>query len=140
MFGRPNIWGNWAGVALAAVLAQTGWGQTPYVMSGGNKTWNFADIANWTNNFAAGVDAANWGSVGIIGSGTSVTTGTRTTNSSATFVSGSTGGLQKGTQALVFLSTGSTATPEAVAVDLLLNFTGRTAGSLSFDWSAIDKS
>ena len=117
------------------------WGQTYYNMSSGNKTWNFADMANWTNNFASGTDAANWRSVGIIGSGTSVTTGTRTTKSSATFVSTSTtGGLQKGTQTMVFLSTGSSATPEAVAVDLLLNFSGRTAGTLSFDWTALDNS
>jgi hypothetical protein len=109
-------------------------------MSSGNKTWNFADMANWTNNFASGTDASNWGSVGIIGTGTSVTTGTRTSKSSATFVTGTSGGLQKGTQAMVFLSTGSGSTPEAVAVDLLLNFTGRTAGTLSFDWSAIDNS
>ena len=126
---------------FSLAIVQTGLGQTPYTMSSGNKTWDFADMANWTNNFASGTDASNWGSVGIIGSGTSVTTGTRTTKSSATFVTSSTsGGLQKGTQAMVFLSTGSGATPEAVAVDLLLNFTGRTAGTLSFDWSAIDNS
>ena len=116
------------------------WGQTYYNMSSGNKTWNFADMANWTNNFASGTDAANWRSVGIIGSGTSVTTGTRTTKSSATFVSSTTGGLQRGTEAMVFLSTGSSSTPEAVAVDLLLNFSGRTAGTLSFDWTALDNS
>ena len=97
-------------------------------------------MANWANNFTSGTDAANWGSVGIIGSGTSVTSGTRTTKSSATFVSGTSGGLQKGTQSLVFLSTGSTSTPEAVAVDLFLNFTGRNAGTLSFDWAALDHS
>jgi len=129
-------------VALAGclVMTQTGLGQTPYEMSSGNKTWNFADIANWSNNFASGVDAANWSSVGVIGSGTSVTTGTRTTKSSATFVSTSTGGLQKGTGNMVFLSTGSSNTPEAVAVDLLLDFNDRTAGTLSFDWAAIDNS
>jgi len=39
---------------------------------------------------------------------------------------------------MLFLSTGSGTTPEAVAVDLLLDFTGRTAGTLSFDWAALD--
>jgi len=112
----------------------------PYVMSAANFTANFADMANWTNNFAAGTGASYWASVDIIGSGTSVTTGVRTTKSSATFVTGTTGGVQKGTQALMFLSTGSTTTPEAVAVDLFLDFTGRIAGSLSFDWAAIDNS
>lgn len=114
------------------------WGQTYYDMSLGDKTWNFSDIANWTNNFTSGVDASNWSSVGIIGTGNSVTTGTRTTKSSATFVTTTTGGIQKGAQSLVFLSTGSTTTPEAVAVDLLLDFTNRNAGNLSLDWTAID--
>ena len=114
--------------------------QTPYAMSGGNYSEGFADIANWTNNFAAGSGASCWGSVGIIGTGTSVITGTRTTKSSATFVTSATGGIQKGSQSMVFLSTGSSATPEAVAVDLLLNFTGRTVGTLSFDWTALDNS
>ena len=135
----PTLRSLLAGLFSLAIV-QTGLGQTPYTMSSGNKTWDFADMANWTNNFASGTDASNWGSVGTIGTGTSVTTGTRTTKSSATFVTSTSGGLQKGTQAMVFLSTGSSGTPEAVAVDLLLNFTGRTAGTLSFDWLAIDNS
>ena len=109
-----------------------------YNMSNGNSTWDFADIANWSNNFAFGQSVTGWESVGIIGTGTDTTAGTRTTKSSATFVTGASGGLQKGTQALQFLSTGSGSTPEAVAVDLALNFTGRNAGTLTFDWAAID--
>ncbi|MFY7886512.1 MAG: fibronectin type III domain-containing protein, partial [Dolichospermum sp.] len=125
---------------VISIFSATTNGQSAYVMSNGNKTWNFADIANWTNNFASGTDASNWSSVAIIGTGNSVTSGTRTTKASDTWVSGSTGGIQKGTQALVFLSTGSSATPEAVAVDLLLDFTGRNAGTLSFNWAIIDNS
>ena len=131
-------------LAICAALmtfASQGWGQTSYTMSSGNKTWDFAGIASWADNFATGTDAANWASVAIIGTGTSVTTGVRTTKSSAAFAaSTTTGGLHKGTQAMQFLSTGSSGTPEAVAVDLLLDFTGRTAGTLSFDWAAIDNS
>lgn len=125
---------------LVIFYAKSLYAATPYVMSTGNYSEGFGDIANWGANFASGTGAAPWSSVGIIGSGTSVTTGTRTTKSSATFVSGSTGGLQKGNLNLVFLSTGSTTTPEAVAVDLLLDFTGRNAGTLSFDWAAVDNS
>ena len=124
---------GWMGVG-------TGWGATAYQMSSGDKTWNFSDIANWSDDFASGVDAVNWGSVAVIGTGTAVDTGLRTTKSSAKFVTGVSGGLQKGTQAMVFLSTGSGATPEAVAADLFLDFTGRTAGTLSFDWAALDNS
>ncbi len=120
----------------------TSWAQTPYAMSGGNYSETFDNIANTTNwpNGFNGTDSAEWASVGIIGTGNSVTSGVRTTKSSAAFVTGTGGGIQRGTQSLLFLSTGSSATPEAVAVDLLLNFTGRVAGTLSFNWTAVDNS
>ncbi len=100
-------------------------------------TENFADIANWTNNFAAGAGANRWASYPVTTGGTA-NDGKRTTKSSATFVTTTAGGVQKGTQSLVFLSTGSGATSEAVAVDLLLDFTGVNAGTLSFIWAAVD--
>jgi len=118
-------------------LNQVGWGQTPYVMSSGNYSENFADIANWTNNFTAGTGASSWGAVAINATG-AIPDGIKTTKSSATWVTSTTGGIQKGTQAFQFLSTGSTLNANSVAVDLLLDFTGRIAGTLSFDWAAID--
>jgi methionine-rich copper-binding protein CopC len=129
-----------AKISAAIILTMNANAATPYVMSGGNYSEGFSDIANWTNNFASGTGTAPWSSVGINTTGTSVTSGVRTTKSSATFSATTSGGVQKGTGNLVFLSTGSSATPEAVAADLLLDFTGRTAGTLSFDWSAIDNS
>ena len=48
--------------------------QTPVVManqSSGTYTENFADIANWANNFATGTGASAWGSVATNTSGTS---------------------------------------------------------------------
>ena len=117
---------------------QMGWGQTAYNMSLGNKTWDFTGTWVVSSGTYTGTDAGNWASVGIIGTGSSVTTGLRTTKSSATIASGTTGGFQKPSGTIQFLSTGSNATAEAVAIDLLLNFTGRTAGTLSFDWAAID--
>jgi hypothetical protein len=109
-------------------------------MMSGNFLANFSDLTHWGNAFVCGSGSDPWTNVAVIGTGTSVTNGTRTTKSSATFVSGASGGLQRGTSNLLFLSTGSSATPEAVAVDLLLDFTGRDAGTLSFDWAAIDNS
>lgn len=130
-------------VALAVVCgglwASAGNPPVAYTMSSGNYFENFADIANWTANFAGGTGAGPWGSYPIT-SGGSANDGVRTTKSSATFVTGTAGGVQKGTLNLVFLSTGSGTPSEAVAVDLLLDFTGRTAGTLSFDWAAIDNS
>jgi hypothetical protein len=110
--------------------------QTAYTMSLGNKTWDFADVTNWTNNFASGTDAANWGSVAVNATGT-IPDGTRTTVSSATFTTTSSGGVQKGVGNLYFLSTGTTSNGNAVAVDLNLNFTNRIAGTLTFDFACV---
>jgi hypothetical protein len=127
---------------ILAVLGfgQLGFGQTPVPMSlqpGNTYSENFSDIANWTNNFASGIGANRWASYPIT-TGGNANDGKRTTKSSASFSTSSGGGVQKGTGNLVFLSTGSSTTSEAVAVDLLLDFTGVNAGTLSFDWSAID--
>lgn len=68
----------------------------------------------------------------------------KTTASSVAFASGTGGGIQKGTtqtvatQSLVFLSTGTADNSTSVGLDLLLNFTGRNAGTLSFDAASID--
>ena len=124
--------------AFLMLLPSLSFGQTAYNMSTGNKTWDL--IGTWvvSGSTYTGTDAGNWASVAIIGSGTSVTSGLRTTKSSATIVTSTAGGFQKPSGNIQFLSSGSTATPEAVAVDLLLDFTGRVAGTLSFDWAAID--
>jgi len=117
-----------------------GWAQTPVPMSsqpGLSYTENFADITNWGNDFVSGIGANRWKSYPITAGGTA-NDGKRTTKSSATFVTGTSGGVQKGTGNFVFLSTGSTATSEAVAVDLLLDYTGVNAGTLSFNWAGVD--
>ena len=114
--------------------------QTPYSMIGGNYAEDFANIANTTNwpaNFN-GSDCAEWAAVaaqtasGIIGDGTRITVSSATlalSTSSSTSV-------QRGSQNILFLSTGST-TPNAIAVDLLLNFTGKNAGTLTFDAATV---
>jgi len=108
-------------------------------MANGNYLADFADIANWANDFTAGIGTTNFASYPITAGGTA-NDGIRTTKSSATFVTSTSGGIQKGTGSLLFLSTGSGTTQEAVAVDLLFDFTGRTAGTLSYDWVAVDNS
>ena len=129
--------------ALFLAFAATSQAQTFYAMSSGNKTWDFADINNWTNNFASGTDAANWSSVAVNAAGT-IPDGVRTTVSSATFTtSTSGGGVQRGNVSgnvagtIVLLSTGGTSNGTSVAIDLNLNFSGRTAGTLSFDWACV---
>ena len=125
----PRRWTScFAAVAVIATSFASNYAsaqQTFYAMSSGNYAQNFADIANWTNNYAAGIGANNWRTA------TNVATSTGT--NFTVFTTGVSGGVQKGTEAIVFLATGT----NAGATDLLLNFTGRDAGSLSFDYSKI---
>jgi hypothetical protein len=104
-------------------------GQTYYDMSSGNYSQNFSDIANWTNNFAAGIGAANYAAV---------TSGTYPAPNQVTvFASGTSGGAQKGTLNIQLLATGSTDNSNAAAFDLCLNFTDRVAGTVSLDWACV---
>ena len=110
-------------LVLCFVLStNVGWGQTYYSMSSGNYTQDFTDMANWTNNYASGSGSSNW-KVASTAPGSTV-------NNATVFSSGTTGGVQKGTQSLIILATGT----NSGATDLLLNFSGRTAGILSLDW------
>ena len=116
--------------------SNTGW-----PMASGDFSADFADVANWTNNFAAGVGATYWASVAVGGS-TSIPSATKLTTATSTFVTGTTGGVQKGVSpnpagTLVLLSTGSTDLTSSAAVDLKLNFTARNAGTLGFTWSTV---
>lgn len=93
--------------------------QTPVPMSsqiGLTYTENFNDIASWTSITGPVVTPGRWNSYPITPGG-SANDGKRTTKSSVAFTTTTGGGVQKGTNNLVFLSTGSGATSEAVAVD-----------------------
>src|SRR5690348_13258650 len=103
----------------------------PYALTNGNYSEGFGDIANWSSDFTAGNGAAPWGSVAVNATG-AIPDGKKTTVTTATFSSGGSGGVQKGSQTMAFLSVGSD-NANACAVDLFLDFTGRTAGTLSFD-------
>ena len=126
---------KWCVALIAAgwMGAGTGWGATAYQMSSGDKTWNFSDIANWTGDFASGVDAANWGSVAVNASG-AAGDGVKISTSTAAFSTSTSGGVQKGTGNVYLLSTG---TANSCAIDLYLNFLGRNAGTVSFDVATV---
>jgi hypothetical protein len=122
--------------------------QTPVPMasqSGLTYTETFADIANWTNGFTAGTGANRFGAVAASATGT-VPDGVRITAPTTTFVTGTSGGLQKGstqtpaTQSIVLLASGATDNTNAVAIDFFMDFTGVNAGTLSFDWASINNS
>jgi endonuclease I len=109
---------------------------TPFPMASGNYSENFSDIANWTNNFASGIGAQYWASVALNASGT-IPDGVRTSQSTATFVTNTTEGVQKGSGNIQLLATNATDFTHAVAIDLLLDFTGVTVGTLSYDFAAV---
>ena len=122
-------------VALFTVFANVGWGQTPYVMSGGDYSEVFTNIANttnWPDNFN-GTDCAEWTSVAVNSTGT-VGDGIKISTSTATFSTSSTGGVQRGTANIQLLSTSTT---NSCAIDLCLDFTGRNAGTISFDAATV---
>ena len=140
--------------AAAVVLGLTLIGKpalaaTPYVMSSGNYFEGFDDITNWANNFTNGIGAAPWSSVPVNASGT-IPDGVKTTVATDTFKSGTSGGVQKGLNTtgaanssatnLVLLNSGTTDNSAACAVDLNLDFTGRNAGTLSFDYAGVTNS
>jgi hypothetical protein len=114
----------------------TGFAAVPFPMASGNYAENFSDIASWTNNFASGIGAQYWSSVGINAIGV-IPDGVRITASTAAFVTGTTGGVQKGTGNIQLLSTNGTDNINADAIDVLLDFTGVTAGTLSYDFATV---
>jgi hypothetical protein len=105
-------------------------------MASGNYAETFNDIANWTNNFASGIGAQYWSSVPVNATGT-IPDGVKITVSTAAFVSGTQGGVQKGSGNIQLLSTNATDNLNADAIDLLLDFTGVTAGTLSYDFATV---
>lgn len=128
-----------AAAALFTTPVLAGNPPVPYVMSTGNYLENFNDIANWGDGFTNGIGATPWSTNAINASGT-IPDGVKITTSSAKFSTGSSGGVQKGNGALMFLTTGSGDNSSSLAVDLNLDFTGRNAGTLSFDWAETNNS
>ncbi|UOQ53049.1 hypothetical protein [Hymenobacter cellulosivorans] len=104
--------------------------QTPYALSNGTYSENFSQISSWANGFASGTGAAPY----------SVATGSPTLpNQNTVFSTGTSGGVQRGTQAIVLLATGSD-NANAAAFDLNLDFTGTSAGTVSLDWASVNNS
>jgi hypothetical protein len=109
-------------------------------------TETFSDIANWAYStspvnglFTVGTGAAAWKGYATVATGT-VPDGKKITAASTAFASGSGGGVQKGTNNLVMLATGTTDNTSATAIDFFMDFTGLSAGTFSFDWSSVNNS
>jgi trimeric autotransporter adhesin len=134
--------------ALTLLLfACTAFAQTPVPMAyqpSLTYTENFSDIANWTNNFASGTGANRFAAVGVNATGV-IPSATRITATTATFQAplSSGSGVHRGneqtspTNSIILLAAGTTDNTSSAAFDLLLNFTGVDAGTLSFDWATV---
>jgi len=108
-------------------------------------TQNFSDIATWSSFFINGNGANHFNGLSIAGSA-SIPNPNVFTTVTTSFVTGTSGGVQKGTdqspatQSIVLLSTGPTNNTSSAAIDFYMDFTGVNAGTLSFDWASINNS
>ena len=120
-------------LAIAIMVGSvSAWGQTYYSMASADYTQAFTGWSGY---------ATNWNGLAVLATGTIpvATKTTGATNGTLAVTSSSTGigyDLASSTK-LVFLSTGSTDNSASVACDLNLNFTGRNAGNLSFEYASI---
>ena len=109
--------------AALMTFATTGWGQTYYDMSIGNYADTFTSLSGYPTNFN-GLSTAT----GTIPSATALTqasTSLGTVSNSANIQNDTVNGR------LLFLTTGTSDNTTSIGCDLNLNFTGRTAGSLT---------
>jgi endonuclease G len=113
---------------LLLISFSNSFGQTYYDMSLGNYAETFTAWTTPSTN--------SWSSV-VATSATGIPAATSTTVSSASFSSGTSGGVQNGNTNIQFLSTGTSDNTTAVALELNLNFTGRNAGTLTFDAATV---
>jgi hypothetical protein len=128
--------------------------QTPINMqaqAGYTYTETFADINNWTfaasdGTFTAGIGASAWRGMDVTTSTPAIPNATRITTLSNFFQTPSSsggvpiysGGVYRGSQSLILLSTGATDNTSSIAMDFYLNFSTLNAGMLSFDWSSLN--
>jgi hypothetical protein len=145
---RKSLIGLTIVLFVIALDSATAWGQTPVPMSS-TYSEDFADIANWTDDFTSGIGANHFGAVAMNAIGT-IPDGMKTTVSTAAFATpGVSSGVQRGSLSgnpagtIVLLATGATDNSSAVAIDLFLDFSasgGYLAGTLSFSWTSVNNS
>lgn len=118
-------------VFLPAILVNPAGAQTYFNMSSGDYTENFASITN--TNVWVTPSTGSWQGLPTNATG-SIPSATRITAATTNFVTGASGGAQRGTNGtLQLLASGTTDNTSSTALDLLLNFAGRNAGNLGFD-------
>jgi hypothetical protein len=116
---------------LFVVLAGTLSAQTYYSMSSGDYSQSFTALAAYPTN---------WNGLPILTGAGPIPDPTKTTTATTAYTAvGASGGVQNSTANgnWMFLSTGGTDNTTAVAADLNLDFTGRTAGTITFDLATV---
>ena len=120
---------------VSLLMGGKSWGQTYYDMSTGNYSQTFTNLSTAYPTNMNGLAILATGSIPV------ATKTTTATNAALTAVGTSTAlgydVVAANSTKMVFLCIGSTDNSAAVACDLNLNFTGRTAGSLSFNYANI---
>lgn len=117
-----------ASVALAMTGVNTLNAQTYFNLGVSNYSEDFSTVATWTSP-----TTNSWSGIAVGGSAT-IPDATRITAQSTTFqTNASSGGVQRPTTNIQLLSTGATNNTSSAAIDLNLNFSGRTTGNLSFN-------
>jgi endonuclease G, mitochondrial len=114
-------------IILCFIIASTLKAQTYFNMSTGNYSESFTAWTSPSTNSFSSVSI----NTGTVPNATAITT------ASASFTSGTSGGIQSGSANIQFLSTGSTDNSSSVALDLNLDFTNRNAGTISFDAATV---
>ncbi len=109
----------------------------PWIMANGNYLESFADLSTWANNFSSPAAATRFASVATGGTA-AIPNATRITTATSAFVTGTSGGVQKGVADIQLLSTGSTDNTSSAAIDLKLDFSHTNAGTLSFNWASVN--
>ena len=120
---------------LLFLNTQASWGQTYYAMSGGNYSQVFTGFSTaYPANFN-GLAILSTGSIPVATKTTTATNGTLAVVGSGTAIGYD--AIVANSTKMIFLCSGATDNSAAVACDLNLDFTGRNAGSLSFNYANI---
>ena len=128
---------------LAAAIAtlssiSPSYAQTYFNLSAGNYLENFTNVATWANLTAVGnADSNSFSGVATASAG-AIPVATYTSIATTSFATSSgSSGVQRPATNIQLLATGPGNNTTAVAVDLNLNLSGRTAGSLSFNAATV---
>jgi Bacterial Ig-like domain len=124
-------------IALLASVSPAG-AQTYFNLAAGNYLENFTNIASWTDLTSVGNAGSNSFSGVAVSAAGAIPEATSMSVATTSFTAtGASSGVQRPPGNIHLLTTGASNNTTSVAVDLNLNFSGRTAGNLSFNAATV---